>query len=210
MPTVPRESALAILLPMDDQAPITQLLAAWRQGDADARDRLLACLYPELRRLAGHLFQRERGDHTLQPTALVHEAWLRLSGSRIDQVDRGHLLAITARLMRQVLIDHARSRGRQKRDGGQRLTLSQVDAVGAGGDDAPDTIDLIALDAALEQLERIDAQKAQIVELRYFSGLSIEETAQAMASSPATVKRHWQAARLWLYQALRENPAPPA
>ncbi|MCK9489517.1 MAG: sigma-70 family RNA polymerase sigma factor [Xanthomonadales bacterium] len=196
---------------MDDQAPITQLLAAWREGDAQARDHLLACLYPELRRLAGQLFRRERSDHTLQPTALVHEAWLRLSGSAsIDQVDRGHLLAITARLMRQILIDHARRRSRHKRDGGQRLTLSQIGAADSGADGQADTVDLIALDAALEQLEQIDAQKARIVELRYFSGLSIEETAQALASSPATVKRHWQAARLWLYQALQDNPPPPA
>lgn len=206
---------MVILLPMSDPAPITQLLAAWRQGDAQARDRLLSCLYPELRRLAGHLFRQERSDHTLQPTALVHEAWLRLSGkASIDQVDRGYLLAITARSMRQILIDHARRRGRHKRDGGQRLTLSQIGAADAGAragaDDEARIVDLIALDAALEQLERIDAQKARIVELRYFSGLSIEETAQAMESSPATVKRHWQAARLWLYQALRENPAPPA
>ena len=105
---------------MTEPAPITQLLAAWRQGDTQARDRLLACLYPELRRLAGRLFRQERRDHTLQPTALVHEAWLRLAGqAAIDQADRGYLLAISARLMRQILVDHARRRGRQKRDGGE-------------------------------------------------------------------------------------------
>ena len=98
--------------------PITQLLAAWRQGDTQARDRLLACLYPELRGLAGRLFRQERRDHTLQPTALVHEAWLRLAGqAAIDQADRGYLLAITARLMHQILVDHALRRVRQKRDG---------------------------------------------------------------------------------------------
>lgn len=180
--------------------PITQLLSSWRAGDAAARDRLVAALYPELRRLAGRQLRQERANHTLQATALVNEAWLRLSGNiGMNGQDRGHLLAITARLMREILIDHARHRNRRKRDGGERVTLGQVDADGGNADDA---VDLIELDAALDRLERIDDVKARIVELRYFSGLSIEETAQAMAMSPATVKRHRQSARLSLFQTL--------
>ncbi len=178
---------------------ITQWLSAWRAGDTGARDRLAAALYPELRRQAGQMFRRERGNHTLQPTALVNEAWLRLAGSHaIDGADRGHLLAISARLMREILIDHARRRSAAKRDGGERITLTGL----ADLAQVDEGIDLIGLDEALARLEKIDAVKARIVELRYFGGLSIEETGAAMAQSPATVKRHWQAARIWLFNAL--------
>lgn len=181
--------------------PITALLVAWRGGDDAARDRLAAVLYPELRRLAQQAFRRERGDHTLQPTALVNEAWLRLAGAAaIPGDDRRHLFAVAARLMREILIDHARRRAAAKRDGGARVTLSRVD-VGDAGD-----IDLVALDDALQRLDRIDPVKGRIVELRYFGGLSIEDTAQAMSLSPATIKRHWQAARLWLFEALGGEP----
>ena len=188
------------------QAPITLLLSAWRDGDTDARDDLVTALYPELRRLAAQQFRRERTNHTLQPTALVNEAWLRLSRSApLDVVDRGQLMAIAARLMREILIDHARSHAAAKRSGGQRVTLSAIDNAGA-----QDTgIDLIALDGALNRLQVIDAGKARIVELRYFGGLSVDETAQAMGQSSATVKRHWRAARLWLFHALDEG-APRA
>lgn len=182
--------------PLD--TPITALLVAWRGGDASARDRLAAVLYPELRRLAQLAFRRERGDHTLQPTALVNEAWLRLAGAAaIPGDDRGHLLSVAARLMREILIDHARRRSAAKRDGGARITLSHVEVSDDGNG-----IDLIGLDDALQRLDRIDPVKGRIVELRYFGGLSIEETAQALALSPATIKRHWQAARLWLFDAL--------
>ena len=186
--------------------PITSLLVAWRGGDDAARDRLAAVLYPELRRLAQQAFRRERGDHTLQPTALVNEAWLRLAGAAaIPGDDRGHLFAVAARLMREILIDHARRRAAAKRDGGERVTLSRVDLGDGGGD-----IDLIGLDAALQQLDGVDPVKGRVVELRYFGGLSIEDTAQAMALSPATVKRHWQAARIWLFNALDERRPPVA
>ncbi len=184
-------------------APITELLSAWRGGDARARDRLVAEVYPELRRLAQQLFRNERGNHTLQPTALVNEAWLRLAGAQpLPIEDRGHLLAISARLMREILIDHARRRSAAKRDGGERVTLSGLDVDTGEGE-----VDLLGLDGALAQLERIDPAKARIVELRYFGGLSIEETAAATEQSPATVKRHWQAARIWLFNAL-ENRSP--
>ena len=183
------------------EAPVTEWLSAWREGDSAARDRLAQVMYPELRRLAGQIFRRERSDHTLQPTALVNEAWLRLSGSAlIEGADRGHILAVAARLMREILIDHARRRGASKRDGGQRVDLTGLNLVA----DAPST-DLIGLDAALSRLEQVDSMKARIVELRYFGGLSIDETAEAVALSPATVKRHWQAARIWLFNALADS-----
>jgi len=184
---------------------VTQLLGDWRNGDAAARDRLVALLYPELRRLAEQVFRNERSDHTLQPTALLNEAWLRLAGASAVVVEhRAQLFAIAARLMREILVDHARGRGRLKRDGGERVTLSRLDLPDAGGD--PDLLDL---DSALQRLERVDAAKAQVVELRYFGGLGIDEIAAATAQSPATVKRHWHAARLWLLHALSEpTPSP--
>ena len=184
---------------------ITQLLSDWRSGDTSARDRLIAALYPELRRVAEQMFRSERSDHTLQPTALVNEAWLRLSGAALVAADDRHrLFAVAAHLMREILIDHARRRARLKRDGGERVTLSGLDV-----SDSSEDIDLVELDGALERLEQIDEVKARIVELRYFGGLSIEETAQSMAQSPATVKRHWQAARIWLFNALTGG-APPS
>jgi RNA polymerase sigma factor (TIGR02999 family) len=184
---------------------VTQLLADWRAGDASARDRLVTHLYPELRRLAQKAFRGERGAHTLQPTALVNEAWLRLSaGAPVAAPDRGRLLAAVAHLMREILIDHARRRGRRKREGGERVTLSGIDAAAA------DEFDLVELDELLRQLERVDPVKSRVVELRYFGGLGIEETAEAIGQSPATVKRHWQAARLWLFHALTNaGPGDP-
>lgn len=179
-------------------APVTEWLTAWREGDSAARDRLVQVLYPELRRIAGQIFRRERSDHTLQPTALVNEAWLRLSGTAaIEGADRGHILSVAAKLMREILIDHARRRAASKRDGGQRVDLSGLNLA----DDAQ-AIDMVGLDAALSRLEQVDSIKARIVELRYFGGMSIEETADAVALSPATVKRHWQAARIWLFNSL--------
>ncbi len=178
--------------------PVTQWLAQWRDGDAAAGDRLVAALYPELHRLADRLFRHERIGHTLQPTALVHEAWLRLAGAQAPAAQvRGHLMALAARVMREILIDHARSRGRGKRDGGQRLSLTQVDLPA----ESPG-VDLLDLDAALARLEDVDPERARLVELRYFGGLSIEETARALGQSPATVKRHWQSTRLWLYESM--------
>ena len=179
---------------------VTSLLLAWRGGDTGARDRLAAVVYPELRLLADRQFRGERAQHTLQPTALVNEAWLRLSGlDRIDWQDRAHFVRMAARLMREILVDHARRRDAAKRDGGKRVTLTGLDVA------AEETeLDVMALDAALLRLETLDPDKARVVELRYFGGLTIEETAEAMGSSPATVKRHWQAARMWLYDALAE------
>jgi RNA polymerase sigma factor (TIGR02999 family) len=181
-------------------ASLTELLWAWRKGDASARDRVIDAVYPELRAIASRQLAGERRSHTLQPTALVNEAFLRLSGAeRIDWQNRTHFVRIVARLMRDVLVDHARRRQAIKRDGGVQVTLSGIDMPEPGTE-----IDIVRLDAALTQLEAVDGDKARIVELRYFGGLTIEETADAIDMSPATVKRHWQAARVWLHQALTE------
>ena len=177
---------------------VTSLLSAWRQGDNGARDRLVRLVYPELRALADRQLRGERASHTLQPTALVNEAYLRLSGlDRIDWQDRAHFVRMAARLMREILVDHARRRSAAKRDGGHRVTLTDLDVPA----EEP-AMDVVALDAALARLELLDPDKARLVELRYFGGLTIEETAEAMSLSPATVKRHWQAARAWLFDAL--------
>ncbi len=176
----------------------TSLLTAWREGDATARDRLVAAAYPELRAAARRQLAGERSDHTLQPTALVNEAYMRLSGlRRIDWHDRVHFVRVAAQIMREILVDHARRHGAVKRDGGERIPLTEVDLAASGAD-----IDVAALDVALTRLEAIDPLRAQLVELRYFGGLTIEETADALGISPATTKRHWQVARAWLYEAL--------
>lgn len=179
---------------------LTKLLADWRQGDLSARDRVIDVVYPELRAIASRQLAGERRNHTLQPTALVNEAYLRLSGvERIDWRSSSHFVRIVARLMREILVDHARRRGAAKRDGGEQVTLTSVDVP-----DNTDGVDVERLDAALAALEQIDPEKGRIVELRYFAGLTIDETAQALELSPATVKRHWQAARVWLHEALIE------
>jgi len=180
---------------------LTELLAAWRRGDTGARDRLVGAVYPELRAIAHRQLAGERSNHTLQPTALVNEAYLRLSGlDRIAWQDRAHFVRVAARLMREILVDHARRRNAAKRDGGERVTLTNLDfADGSAG------VDIVGLDAALARLDELDPDKGRIVELRYFGGLTIEETAHALGLSPATVKRHWQAARIWLFDALSDQ-----
>lgn len=178
---------------------ITQLLIAWNQGDQRARDELMPLIYNELRRLArGHL-RRERANHTLQPTALVHEAFLRLiDQSKVNWQNRAHFFGAAARLMRQILINHAEARRATKRGGeAERISLNDVDHFAVEQD-----LDLIALDEALKNLERIDPPQSRIVELRYFSGLTIEEIAEVMGVSPATVKREWSTARAWLRREL--------
>jgi len=179
-------------------APLTELLRAWRKGDASARDRLIDAIYPELRAVASRQLAGERRNHTLQPTALVNEAYLRLNGAeRVDWQDRNHFVRIAARIMRDILVDHARRRGAAKRDGGVQVTLTDLDLA-----DKNATLDVVGLDTVLAQLEQIDPEKARVVELRYFGGLTINETADSLELSPATVKRHWQAARVWLHEAL--------
>lgn len=176
----------------------TTWLSRWRQGDLAARDRLVDAVYPELRAIAQRQLGNERIGHTLQATALVNEAYLRLSGlDRIEWRDRVHFVHMAARVMREVLVDHARRRAARKRDGGERVSLTALELADGAG-----SVDITALDGALEALQRLDPDKARLVELRYFGGLTIEETAEALGSSPASVKRHWQVARAWLFEAL--------
>lgn len=166
-------------------------------------DSLLPVVYQELRRLAAAYIRRERPGHTLQPTALVHEAYLRLMKDRPDRwQNRAHFCAIAARAMRQILIERARARGAQKRGGGgPRVTLEEALVAG----EAP-SVDLLALDEALQRLAALDPMHARLVELRFFGGLTVEETAEALDMSPATVKRHWSAARAWLAREMGGAP----
>lgn len=187
-------------------AEITDLLLAWSDGDPAAGEEVIAQLYGRLKRIAGRQMARERSDHTLQPTALVHEAFLALDRQRrVRWRSRSHFLAIAARLMRCILVDHARARNRLKRGGGViRVSLDAAEELatidGAAG--------LLALDEALERLKRRDPMKEAIVELRYFGGLSIEQAAEVTGLSTATVSRHWQVARAWLYRQIARGSGP--
>jgi RNA polymerase sigma factor (TIGR02999 family) len=179
---------------------VTHLLAAWRQGDREAQAHLLPLVYDELRRLAHRYLQRERPDHTLQATALVHEAYLRLIDQRQAQwQNRAHFFGLAAQMMRRILIDHARQQHAAKR-GGAEQKLSLDEAVWVSAERATD---LVALDDALTRLAVLDPQQSRIVELRFFGGLTIEETAEVLGVSPATVKRDWSMAKAWLYRELR-------
>jgi len=178
---------------------ITQLLRAWGDGDDGALEQLTPLVEAELRRLARAYMARERRGHTLQATALVNEAFLRLTDARqVRWQDRLHFLGVSARLMRRVLVDHARSRGYLKRGGGaQRVTLN--DELVASPALA---LDVVALDRALEALAAVDPRKSRMIELRFFGGLSVEETAEVLHVSPDTVKRDWRLAKLWLLREL--------
>ena len=181
--------------PPPGTSEVTVLLRRWSDGDAAAVDALLPLVHAELQRLARSYMRRERGDHTLEPTALVHEAYLRLVDQRdVRWAGRGHFYAIAAQSMRRVLVDHARGRAAAKRGAAaERVTLSGV----AVSPNQPD-LDVLWLNAALDELARLDQRQAKIVELRYFAGLSVEEVAEVMSISPATVKREWSTARVWL------------
>lgn len=184
-------------------AEITDLLVAWSKGDPSAPEEVVVQLYDRLKRTAAREMAAERRDHTLQPTALVHEAFLALQQQRrVQWRSRGHFLAIAAGLMRRILIDHARGRRRLKRGGGAiRVSLDAAEEAAA-----PDSAaDLLALEEALERLRRRDPMKETIVELRYFGGLSIEQAAEATGLSTATVSRHWRIARAWLYREVADG-----
>jgi RNA polymerase sigma factor (TIGR02999 family) len=173
------------------------------EDDRQSVDSLLPIVYQELRRLAASYIRRERPGQTLQPTALVHEAYLRLMKDKPGRwQNRAHFCAIAAHSMRQILIERARARGAQKR-GGARHRVTLDEALVAGGERS---IDLVALDEALERLAAFDPEQARLVELRFFGGLTVEETAEAMHISPATVKRHWTVACAWLARELQGNP----
>jgi len=174
---------------------VTELLAGWRAGDQQCLDRLVPLVYENLRRLAHYQLRQERPGHTLQTSALVHEAYLGLvRQENLDIRNRAHFFGICAHLMREILVQYARRKNAAKRNGGYKLPLEDAFAVAQSR-----SIDLVALDDALNQLSKLDVQQARIVELRFFSGLSIEETALVLGISPATVKRHWSTARVWLH-----------
>jgi len=179
---------------------VTTLLDRWNSGDEDALKELIGVVHGELRRLAAGQLRRERRDHTLQPTALVHEAYLRLAGLReMPVTSRRHFYGIAAEAMRRILVDYARQRGAEKRGGSDVVHVPLEIALNVPLDLR---VDFVRLDEALDSLRALAPEKARVVELRYFGGLSIEETAEAMELSPATVKRHWTFARAWLYRAL--------
>ena len=185
---------------------VTGLLQAWSDGDETALDRLIPLVEAELRRLAGAYMRRERQSHTLQATELVNEAFLRLVGARrVHWQDRAHFVGIAARLMRQVLVDHARSRGSQKHGGAaERISVDDAQLK-----TAEPGLDLIDLNRALDVFASIDARRSQIVELRYFGGLTLEETAEVLHVSVETVKRDWRLAKLWLLRELNGDKHIP-
>ena len=178
---------------------VTQLLKDWSSGDPEALDRLIPIVYAELRGVAARYLRRERRDHTLQPTALVNEAYLRLiDQKRVHWKNRAHFFALAAQLMRRILVDHARGRKYAKRGGGaQKISLDETMMV-----KNERGRDLVALDDALERLAAIDQRKSKVVELRFFGGLSVEETAEALQISGVTVMREWSMAKAWLYNSL--------
>jgi RNA polymerase sigma factor (TIGR02999 family) len=178
---------------------LTGLLLSWRQGDAAALERLIPLVYGELRRVARRHLQREPPGHALQATALVHEVYLRLVDvDRLTLHGRAHFFAVAAGLMRQILVDHARRQRADKRGGG--VTLLSLDDVSPASQ--PTSVDVLALDQALEALSSIDARQCHVVELRFYAGLNIDEAAEALGISPATVEREWALAKAWLYRRL--------
>lgn len=180
---------------------VTQLLLDWSNGRLSALDELMPLVDRELHRLAHHYMRNEKAGHTLQTTALVNEAYLRLVDQRqVRWKNRAHFFALSAQLMRRILIDHARRRKYAKRGGDQqKISLAEETAISKDGE-----IDLLQLDAALSKLEEIDERKGKVVELRFFGGLSVEETAEALSVSPLTVKRDWKMAKAWLYEFLSQ------
>ncbi len=182
--------------------PITQLLHEWREGNNQALDQLMPLVYDELRHLASHHLKSERPGHALQATALVNEAYLRLVNVEVDWQDRAHFFAVAARLLRRILVDHAKSHRRAKRGGGMvQVTLNEY--LPAADSDS----DLIALDDSLKALASFDERKSQIVELHFFGGLTYDETAEALGISPVTVHRELRLAKAWLHRELNRGPS---
>jgi RNA polymerase sigma-70 factor, ECF subfamily len=182
---------------MPDGGEITQLLAEKRAGSVPAMERLIPIVYQELRRLAAYHMQQERSGHTLQATALVHEVYLRLAGPKEQNWhNRAHFFAVAAQIMRNLLVDHARGRNRLKRGGGTAVALDEALMI-------PVSEELLAIHDALDELAGLDDRQAQIVEMRYFTGMSVEEVALMMGISERTVKREWQMAKAWLYDRVR-------
>ena len=185
---------------------VTGLLLAWGKGDASAGEKLLPAVYDELHKQAARAMRRENDGHTLQATALVHEAYLRLvDQSRVEWRNRAQFFGVAAQVMRRVLVDHARAQQAEKRGGDLKQVTLVGDAIAEMAPESVNGVDILALNAALEALQAFDPDQARLVELRYFGGLTIDETAEAMGISPATVKREWSVARAWLK---RELSAP--
>ncbi|CAN5365200.1 sigma-70 family RNA polymerase sigma factor [soil metagenome] len=186
---------------MSDREEVTALLQEINNGEESAPERLLPLVYDELRKLAQSYMQRERPDHTLQATALVHDAYIRLvDWENVSWQGRAHFFSVAAQVMRNVLVDHAIKRKAQKRDFGQRIELIENISFEPGRD-----LDLIELNEALDALHAFEPQQARIVELRFFGGLNIEETAHVLGISPSTVKREWAIAKTWLYRRLKSE-----
>ena len=189
---------------LDSQsADVTGLLLAWGKGDASAGEKLLPAVYDELHRQAARAMRRESDDHTLQATALVNEAYLRLvDQSRIEWRNRAQFFGVAAQVMRRILVDHARAQHAEKRGGDFKQVTLVGDNIAEMAPESVNGVDILALNSALETLHKFDPDQARLVELRYFGGLTIEETAEAMDISPATVKREWAVARAWLKREL--------
>jgi RNA polymerase sigma factor (TIGR02999 family) len=182
----------------DPSSDVTRMLHDWSAGDPSAADRLLPVVYGELRRLAAGYLKRERTGHTLQATALVNEAWMKLAGQNAPWQNRAHFLGVAAEAMRRILVDHARRRQARKRGGGDlRVTLTEGIAAGPANE-----VDLVRLDEALSRLAALDERQARMVTMRFFAGLTVEETAEALGVSEKTVKRDWAAAKAWLRREL--------
>jgi RNA polymerase sigma factor (TIGR02999 family) len=185
---------------------LTSLLIEWREGDESALDRLTPLVYDEIRRIAHRYVRREREGQTLQTTALVNEAYLRLAGSQpVDWQSRAHFFAVTAQVMRRILIDHARRRQFVKHGGEVQRVSFELAAREAPAMSQPRAAELLALNDALDELGRIDPRKSDVVQLRYFAGLTLEETAEALQVSLMTVRRDWRAAKAWLYRRIKSN-----
>jgi RNA polymerase sigma factor (TIGR02999 family) len=184
---------------------ITMVLKAWSDGDNNAADRLMPLVYDGLRKIAAQYLRKERGDHTFQPTALVHEAYLKLIDvSDANWQDRAHFFAAASTMMRHILVDHARARLTDKRGGDfQKIELDE--AISFSDKKGEKNLDILALDEALNQLAEFDEQQSRIVELRFFGGLTVEETAEVLKISPATVKREWALAKAWLYSRMKDE-----
>ena len=201
MATIPRSNS-----PAPPSSDVTRLLIAWGAGEQNVGEQLLSAVYTELHRQAARAMRRESDEVTLQATALVHEAYLRLiDQSRVEWRNRAHFFGVAAQLMRRILVDHARRRRARKRGAGVRpLALDDADAA-AGASSEREPVDVLVLNDALERLAELDERQARVVELRYFAGLNIDDTAEALGISPATVKREWTVARAWLRRELARS-----
>jgi RNA polymerase sigma factor (TIGR02999 family) len=196
-------------MPDGPSANLTLLLKQWGKGDKDALERLMPLVYEQLQRIARHYLKSERGSHTLESAALVHEAFIRMIDQRdVDWQNRAHFFGIASQMMRRILVDHARKRHAAKREAAvYRLSVAERIGPLAAEEREPD---LLALDEAIDALATLDADQARVVELRFFGGLTIEETAEAMGTSPATVKREWSTAKLWLSRRIRKGRSAEA